>query len=272
MMRSIISTKKNLLGISKGEAFINTLWLFNSLHFGLRGRGEHRQMCWGDVQLMKDADGTEHLHSSERQTKTRSAADPRNVRPIKPKAFATSDLPRERDPVVVFKIYSEKRPESMNKPDAPLYLGVNHTTKNSDKRWFKANAMGVNKLNSLLKTMAEKSGLDNSHLTNHSAGKRMIQTLNDKDIPPSHILQLSGPKNAQSINNYSHVFLKNNRKLSGSTSMLQTETHSLVEQQKKKVQRRQQQGYSRVLCFTKEISPSISARPRVQQKHKKTNL
>ena len=85
---------------------------------------------------MKDADGTEYLHSSERQTKTRSAADPRNVRPIKPKAFATSDLPR----VVVFKICSEKRPESMNKPDAPLYLGVNHTTKNSDKSWFKANA------------------------------------------------------------------------------------------------------------------------------------
>ena len=41
----------------------------------------------------------------------------------------------------------EKRPESMNKPDAPFYLGVNHTTKNSDKSWFKANAMGVNKLN-----------------------------------------------------------------------------------------------------------------------------
>ena len=149
---------------------------------------------------MKDADGTEYLHFSERQTKTRSGADPRNVRPIKPKAFATPDLPRERDPVVVFKIYSEKRPESMNKPDAPFYLGVNHTTKNSDKSWFKANAMGVNKLNSLMKTMAEKSGLDNSHLTNHSARKRMIQTLNDKDIPPSHIMQLSGHKNVQSIN------------------------------------------------------------------------
>ena len=42
--------EKNLLGISNGEALINTLCrLFNSLHFGLRGCGEHRQMCWGDV-------------------------------------------------------------------------------------------------------------------------------------------------------------------------------------------------------------------------------
>ena len=50
----------------------------------------------------------------------------------------------------------------MNKPDASFYLGVNHTTKNSDKSWFKANAMGVNELNILMKTMAEKAGLDNS--------------------------------------------------------------------------------------------------------------
>ena len=73
MMRSIFSTKKNLLGISNGEWLINTLWLCNSLHFGLRGCGEHRQMCWGDVQLMKDTDRTEYLYFSEKQTKTRSA-------------------------------------------------------------------------------------------------------------------------------------------------------------------------------------------------------
>ena len=35
--------EKNLMGISNGEALINTIWLFNSLHFGLRGCGEHRQ-------------------------------------------------------------------------------------------------------------------------------------------------------------------------------------------------------------------------------------
>ena len=46
--------------------------------------------------------------------------------------------------------------------------------------------MGVNKLNRLMKTMAKKACLDNSHYTNHSTRKRMIQTLNDKDIPPSH--------------------------------------------------------------------------------------
>ena len=79
MMRSIFSKEKKILGISKRNALNNTLWLFNPLHFGLRGRREHQQMCWGNVQLMTDADGTEHLHFSERQTKTRSGADSSNI-------------------------------------------------------------------------------------------------------------------------------------------------------------------------------------------------
>ena len=54
-------------------------------------------------------------------------------------------------------------------------------------------------------TMAEKGGLSSNRLTNHSARKRMIQKLNDSDIPPSHIKQLSGHRNVQSINNYSHI-------------------------------------------------------------------
>ena len=61
----------------------------------------------------------------------------------------------------------------------------------------------------------------------------MIQTLNDKDIPPIHIMQLSGHKNLQSVNNDIHVSQEKqesmSRKSSGSTLIVQTETHSLVE-------------------------------------------
>ena len=70
-------------------------------------------------------------------------------------------------------------------------------------------------------------------LNSHSIRKRMIQTLNDKDIPPSHIMQLSGQKNVKSINSYSHVSHEQqnsmSRILSGSTLMVQTETHFFVE-------------------------------------------
>jgi len=63
--------------------------------------------------------------------------------------------------------------------------------------------MRVNKLKSLMKTMAEKAGLDAKHLTNQSGRKRMIQKLNDEGVPPKHIMQISGHKNVQSPNNYS---------------------------------------------------------------------
>ena len=83
--------EQKLLGISNAEALLNTVWLFNSVHFGLRGCDEHRQMTWGDVELHKEADGTEYLEYCERQTKTRTGAEPRDVRAVKPKCFCRAE-------------------------------------------------------------------------------------------------------------------------------------------------------------------------------------
>jgi len=47
--------------------------------------------------------------------------------------------------------------------------------------------------------MALKANINNEWLTNHSARKHTIQKLNDNEIPPTHIMQLSGLKNVQSI-------------------------------------------------------------------------
>ena len=67
--------------------------------------------------------------------------------------------PPEKDPVFVYKFYCEKRPSSMQTVEAPYYLGINHS-KDSSKCWFKASPMGVNKLTSLMKTMAGKAGFE----------------------------------------------------------------------------------------------------------------
>jgi len=103
--------ESNILGISSAEALINTVWLMNSIHFGLRGCDEHCQMYWSDEKLLRDADGTKYLEYCERQTKTKSGEEPRNIRPVKPKAFAGPDGPPEKDPVFVYKFYAEKRPK-----------------------------------------------------------------------------------------------------------------------------------------------------------------
>ncbi|CAH3114587.1 unnamed protein product [Porites lobata] len=176
------------------------MWFMNTKHFGLRGCDEHRRMKWGDVQLLTDVNGAECLEYSERQAKTRTGAEPRNVRAVKPKAYSFVNGSPDRDPVFVFKVYS------MTDSDSPFYLGINHIKNPTEKPWFKASAMGVNKLNSLMKTMADKAGFDEKRrLTNHSARKTMIQKLNDNNIPPTHIMQLSGHRNVQSVNNSSTV-------------------------------------------------------------------
>ena len=88
-------------------------------------------MCWSDVKLLRDADGTEHLEYWEHQIKTRSGEEPRNIRPVKPKAFARRDGPPEIDPVFFYKFYSEKRPSSMKSVEATYYLGINHNKDSS---------------------------------------------------------------------------------------------------------------------------------------------
>ena len=52
---------KGLLGKSTPETLLNTVMLNNTLYFGLRGCKEHRDMCWGDVQLRQTTNGEEFL-------------------------------------------------------------------------------------------------------------------------------------------------------------------------------------------------------------------
>ena len=80
--------EKNLLGSSTAEALLNTVWFNNTIHFGLRRCKEHREMCWGDVKLCQTSTGQEYLEFNERETRTRSGNDTRNVRAIAPKTFA----------------------------------------------------------------------------------------------------------------------------------------------------------------------------------------
>ena len=74
--------EKDLFGSSTAEAVLNTVWFNNTIHFGLRGCKEHREMCWGDVKLYQTSTGQVFLEFNERETKPRSGNDPRNVRAI----------------------------------------------------------------------------------------------------------------------------------------------------------------------------------------------
>ena len=88
--------------MSHPESILNTLWLYNTAGFGLRGTDEHRQMCFGDIKLKTDADGIEFLEFTERSTKTRQGEDTSNIRQVKPKLWANT-VNKQRCPVAVYK-------------------------------------------------------------------------------------------------------------------------------------------------------------------------
>ena len=142
----------------------------------------------------------------------------------------------DRDPLQAYHLYASKRPEQMKSGDSPFFLAINYTrVANSSKPWFKAAPMGSNKLNSLMKTMAEKAGLNAENLTNHNARKRMIEKLNDHEVPPTHIMQIPGHKNVQSLTNYSSLLEKQQRDISNIRSASTSASGSLAIQETEEV-------------------------------------
>ena len=197
----------NQLGSSSPESIFNTLWFFNTVSFGLRGSDEHRDMCWGDVKLFADESGHEYLEFAERQTKTRQGSNPRDVRTVKPKMWANLTEP-DKCPVNIYKLYASKRPVDYSNPTDPFYIST-HTNQNAMKagdQWFKRQPIGQNKLTSTMKRMASAAGLSQTkRLTNHSARKHLVQKLSENNVPANQIMQITGHRNIQSVNNYSHI-------------------------------------------------------------------
>lgn len=188
---SMYFTKLICLKFLSPNLFLNdTVWLNNTFHFGMRCCQEHRELYWRDVKLCKEAQGNEHIVNNERQTKTNYGVDASNFRRVFPKMFSIGD---ERDLVIAYKIYREKRLENMMADDAPFYLGIPDGSK---EHWFNSAPMGVNKLNTPMETRASKGSINNERLTNHNARKDMIQKRNFSEIPPAYVMQLSGQKNA----------------------------------------------------------------------------
>ena len=124
--------------------------------------------------------------------------------------YANNDaISIHRDPVHVYKLYKEKRPPSMLEPDSSFYLSVNYYKTEihapvEGKNWFKAQPMGVNKLNNIMKDMTQAAGI--SGKTNQSCRKNFSAKLQDSGVPPNQIIiQITGQKNLQSVNNYSSL-------------------------------------------------------------------
>ncbi|KAL5018505.1 hypothetical protein ScPMuIL_004227, partial [Solemya velum] len=43
--------EKEMLGPHSPDSILNTVWLNNCIHFGMRGVKEHYNLTWGDISL-----------------------------------------------------------------------------------------------------------------------------------------------------------------------------------------------------------------------------
>jgi hypothetical protein len=160
----------------------------------------------GDVTLKREQNGLQYLELNERQTKTRTGENVKDIRVIKPKMYENKDN-FEKDAICVYKRYAELRPADFCQPEDPFYIAPNTMPITpTNQKWFRKQVIGINKLSCIMKKMKSKANLtEEKKLTNSSSRKYLIQKLRDKNIPPTDIMQISGHKNIQSINSYSNI-------------------------------------------------------------------
>lgn len=186
------------LGVGNPKTLQNTVWFWNTKLLGLRGAHESRQLKWGDLILKVDDNNKEYLEFNERETKTRTG-NSTHLRPFQPKIF-TNETNLARCPVMAYKTYRDHRPQNMCQPHSPFYLAINYKWEKTGN-WFKNSPLGADSLTTIMKGMAQAAKLS-GHITNHSIRKAMCSQLLSAGVNPITVIQLSGHKNVQSLNNY----------------------------------------------------------------------
>lgn len=188
------------LGNGSPRALINTMWWLLTQQFGLRGRQEHHTMAVEDFGFGEDDNGVEYVTFKENPTKTRQGGLHITRRPQLPKMFATGD---ERCPVSLFKEYLSRRPSEL-RASGPFYLTPLPNVTPNNSVWFKRQNLGVNSIDKIMKMMIADTPLEGSskRLTNHSARKTLVKKLRANNVERSSIINVTGHRNEQSLNDY----------------------------------------------------------------------
>ncbi len=133
----------------------------------------------------------------------------------------TAILATPECPVQLYKEYARRRPTDCNLPDSRFYLQP--IAKPKSDIWYSRQPMGKNTLKNIAKKMAIVGGLGKK--SNHSARKTAIQTLLHANVNPTDVVQITGHKNVQSLNAYSH---HSNEQQKAISNVLSTTTSSHV--------------------------------------------
>ncbi len=130
---------------------------------GLRGRDEHYKLMYGYFSIHSTSEGFKYVEFNERDTK-HVQVSLIHAANSSPKCGAHLTIPLGAL-YVFLKLFFIKCPTEMCKSVSPFYLAINYNHSNDDI-WYKKQRMGKDRINTIMKRMAETAGL--------SWGKKLI--------------------------------------------------------------------------------------------------
>ena len=214
------------LGDGSPETLINTMWWLLTQHFGLRGRQEHHGMRMDDLHIARGEDGLEFVEFAEGPTKTRPGGLNFKHRQFQPRMFATGG---QRCPVGLFRQYVSRRPINMQNT-GPFYLSIKTNRRVDERTWYKVQPMGVNKINSMMKTIVAGTSLESSEkrFSNHSARKTLVNKMKKANLERSAIAKVTGHRSLQSLDDYDEADEQEQRDLSWAISKKNAHSSALA--------------------------------------------
>lgn len=144
------------LGPYNPTSVINSLCLAFVLYFKMRKAIDHKQLLWGDV-VLKSSTAGEYLCYVPLEGKDYLRARLKGIEDCK--VWSNSLSGPNKDPILIYKLYTQKRPSSMMNPECPFYLGVSTSHPVHNQPWYKSLPMGVNKLNDLVRMIRDITGI-----------------------------------------------------------------------------------------------------------------
>ena len=150
--------KTQEMGPYTPSSVVFTLCFYFCMYLKLRKSTENKKLLWGDISLLKDESGREFLTFSSQMLRRNQGSSKVNFRQRNYRVWADPSSP-EKDPVTIYKFYAQKRPASTNTNFSPFYLGVNVLYPTQGQPWYRPAAMGINKLNEMVRQIRDITGV-----------------------------------------------------------------------------------------------------------------
>ncbi|XP_052213099.1 uncharacterized protein LOC127832009 [Dreissena polymorpha] len=138
------------------SSVINALCFSFVVSLNIKKAVDHKQLLWGDICLAHSSGSNDEYLCYQPVPGYEHCRLP--LKGIS--SFRIQSQSHEAflwDPIPLYKLYQSKRPVSMMTPSSPFYLGV-ASLQEADQTWYKPVAMGVNKLNDLVRMIRDITG------------------------------------------------------------------------------------------------------------------